>query len=257
LIRSLLDRKRTREQEQAFVIEGVRPITELVRKQSPAVILLAVSRAFLLKQPPQVVALLRRSYAPVYESDDATFNRLSEVESTPGILAIVRKPLWAERAVFDQPCVLGLFGEQLQDPANVGTLIRTATAFGIDALWLTPDSADVFSPKIVRATAGAVLSLPIFHCVGPELFVQHHCAVLAAEPPSSKSVLIRQIHTMPARAVVAVGNESRGLARATSDMATVRFHIPIEKEVESLNVAAAAAIALFYLRGLPRVPSPS
>jgi TrmH family RNA methyltransferase len=257
LIRNLLDRKRTRDQEQAFVIESVHPIIELLRKRSPAVILLAVSRAFLLKQPSEVAGLLRHSYAPVYELDDALFNRLSDVESTQGILAIVRKPLWAERAIFDHPRILGLFGEQLQDPANVGTLIRTATAFGVDALWLTPDSADVFSPKIVRATAGAVLSLPIFHCVGPELFLQRQCSVLAAETSSSKSVPIRQIHSIPGRAVVAVGNESRGLAKATSDMATVRFHIPIQKEVESLNAAAAAAISLFYLSELPRVPSPS
>lgn len=257
LVRNLLDRKRTRDQEQAFVIESVRPITELLRKQSPAVVLLVVSRAFLLKEPPEVISLLRRSYAPVYELDDALFDRLSDVESARGILAIVRKPLWAERAILDQPCVLGLFGEQLQDPANVGTLIRTATAFGVDALWLTPDSTDVFGPKIVRATAGAVLSLPIFHCVGPELFLQQQCAVLAAETSSSKSVPIRQIHTIPARAVVAVGNESRGLAKATLDMATVRFHIPIQKEVESLNVAAAAAISLFYLSELPRGPVPS
>jgi RNA methyltransferase, TrmH family len=257
LIKGLLDRKRTRDHEQAFVIEGARLVIELLRKQSPALTLIALSHGFLLKQSGDVVRLLRHSHAPVYELDGPLFERLSDVESSQGILAIVQKPLWKERAVFDQRHVFGLFGDQVQDPGNVGTLIRIAAALDVDALWLTRDSADVFNPKIVRASAGAVLELPIFHCLDPKLFAQHQCALLASEISSSGSLSIRDIRNIPARAVVAVGNESRGLAKATLDMAALRFHIPIQQEVESLNVAAAAAISLFYLSGLPREPYPA
>ena len=255
LIKALLERKRTRDHEQAFVIEGARLVVELLRKQSPALTLIALSRGFILKQSRDVERLLVHSHAPVWELEDTLFERLSHVESSQGILAVVRKPLWAERAIWDQPHIFGLFGDQLQDPGNVGTLIRIAAALGVDALWLTRDSADVFNPKIVRATAGAVLSLPIFHCLDPQLFSQHQCALLAARSSPSGSVPIRDIRSIPARAVVAVGNESRGLAKATLDTAALHFHIPIQKEVESLNVATAAAISLFYLSGLPREPS--
>jgi RNA methyltransferase, TrmH family len=255
LIKALLEQKRTRDHEQAFVIEGARLVIELLRKQSPALTLIALSRGFILKQSRDVERLLLHSHAPVCELEDMLFERLSHVESSQGILAVVRKPLWAERAIWDQPHVFGLFGDQLQDPSNVGTLIRIAAALGVDGLWLTRDSADVFNPKIVRATAGAVLSLPIFHCLDPQLFSQHQCALLAARTSPSGSVPIRDIRSIPARAVVAVGNESRGLAKATLDTAALHFHIPIKKEVESLNVATAAAISLFYLRGLPREPS--
>jgi TrmH family RNA methyltransferase len=254
LIKGLLERKRTRDQEQAFVIEGIRTVLELLRQQSPDLVLIALSRGFVEKQPRDVLRLLLHSHAPVYELDAHLFERLSDVESTQGILAVVRKPLWAERAIWDQPQVFGLFGDQIQDPGNVGTLIRIAAAFGVSALWLTRDSADVFNPKIIRATAGAVFRLPIFHCLGPEVFSQHKCILLAAETSLSGSVPIRDIRSIPTRAVLAVGNESRGLAKATLDAATLRFHIPIEKEVESFNVAAAAAISLFYLSELPREP---
>lgn len=253
----MLERKWTRDHEQAFVVEGARPVTELLRKQSPALTLIVLSLGFLLKQSGDVAHLLRHSHAPVYELDAHLFERLSDVESTQGILAIVQKPRWIERTIFDQPHVFGLFGDQVQDPGNVGTLIRIAAALGVDALWLTRDSADVFSPKIVRATAGAVLGLPIFQCIGPRTFVEHQCALLAAETSSSGSTPIRDIRSIPARAVVAVGNESRGLGKAALDMAALRFHIPIQKDVESLNVAAAAAISLFYLSGLPREPYPA
>lgn len=254
LIKGLLERKRARDQEQAFVIEGACPIVELLRQQSPALALIALSRRFAEKQPSDVLRLLLHSHAPVYELDDHLFERLSDVESTQGILAVVRKPLWSERAIWDQPDVFGLFGDQIQDPGNVGTLIRIAAAFGVSALWLTRGSADVFSPKIIRATAGAVLRLPIFHCLGPEVFPEHECTLLAAATSSSGAISLRDIRSIPRRAILAVGNESRGLAKATLDAAALRFHIPIEKEVESLNVAAAAAISLFVLSGLPREP---
>jgi TrmH family RNA methyltransferase len=256
LIKGLLERKRTRDQEQAFVMEGARPIVELLRRNNPLLSLIVLSRSFLLRQPRDVLKSLLRSHAPVYELEDALFERLSEVESTQGVLAIVQKPLWAERAIFEQPRVFGLFGDQIQDPGNVGSLIRVAAALGVDALWLTPDSADVFNPKVVRATAGAVLTVPIFHCLDPELFLQHGCALLAAETSASGSVPIQEIRRIPPRMVVAVGNETRGLGKAIIDIAALRFHIPVQKDVDSLNVAAAAAIAVFHLNGLPREPDP-
>ncbi len=235
-------------------MEGARPVVELLRTRSPAVSLIATSYGFLQKQPSDILSLLLHSYAPVYGLNDTSFDRLSDVESPQGILAIVRKPVWSEPAIFHRSQVFGLFGEQIQDPGNVGTLIRLAVALDISALWLTGDSADVFSPKVVRATAGAVMSMPIFHCAGPEHFGQHQCAVLASEAPAPRSMPIRQIRTIPARAVVAVGNESRGLAKSTLELAAMRFHIPLHGDVESLNVAVAAAIALFHLSGLPREP---
>jgi TrmH family RNA methyltransferase len=235
-------------------MEGARPVIDLLRKESPALSLILLSQGFIEKQEHDVAALLSRSPAPVYELNAALFERLSDVESAQGILAVVRKPLWSERSVFARPEVFGVFGDQLQDPGNVGTLIRTAAAFGVTALWLTRDSPDVFSPKIVRATAGAVLTLPIFQCLGPELFSRHECALLAAEISGEGSVSLRGIRSIPARAILAIGNESRGLGKTTRAMATVRFHIPTQKDVQSLNVAAAAAISLFYLSGLPRQP---
>jgi RNA methyltransferase, TrmH family len=256
LIKGLLERKRTRDREQAFVIEGARPIVDLLRGQSPLLTLIGLSRGFVVRLPHDVAGLFLRSHAPVYELEDHLFERLSEVESTQGIMAVVRKPLWAERTLLDRPRVFGLLGDKIQDPGNVGSLIRIAAALGVDALWLTPDSADVFSPKVVRATAGTVLTLPIFHCLGPELFSQHRCALLAAETSAPGSIPIQEVRSVPARAVVAVGNESRGLGRAFTDIAALRFHIPIQKDVESLNVAAAAAIAIFHLKELPRQPHP-
>ncbi len=156
--------------------------------------------------------MLERSAAPVYVCKDMIFNQLSDLTTSPGILAVVQQPVWDQETVFKRPRVLGFYGECLQDPANVGAIIRTAVAFGMDALWLSTDSADVFNPKVVRATAGALLRLPVFSVRGVSEFRKRRCTILASEPPGNTSRPIRDITRLPSRAVIALGNESRGLS---------------------------------------------
>ena len=252
LIGELLQRKRTRDREQAFVLEGVRPVLEVVLNKSPDVTCIVLTPSFFKRQTSAHREGILRSYAPVYQVSENIFERLSNVETGQGILAVVRKPVWQERAVFAQAGLFGVFGEQLQDPANVGAIIRTAAALQVSALWLTPDSADVFNPKVVRATAGSLMTLPIFHCLTPQVFVDHECSIVATESSRSGAVPIQQVRAIPRRTILAVGNESRGLAKSTIDIAAMRIHIPVNTEVESLNVATATAILIFYLGNVPR-----
>ncbi len=251
LIRDLLRHREAREAEQAFVLEGAKSVFEVLRSRASAVKVLVVTPAFLHKQRQRLERALERREVGRYVCRETTFEKLSDVEQAQGILAVVRKPKWDEETVLAQPLMLGLFGERLQDPANVGAIIRTAAAMGLSAVWLTVDSADPFNPKVVRATAGTLLRLPIFRRNDPSWFRDRGCAVLAAEPHDRRAKAIREIRELPARAVLAVGNESRGLSEATLNLAAIRFYIPLERGVESLNVAAAVAIAAFYFTGLP------
>lgn len=141
-----------------------------------------------------------------------------------------------------------MYGEHLQDPANVGTIIRTAAALNIDALWLTRESADVYNPKVVRSSAGAVLSLPTFIADDLVRFTESGITVFAADASGRNAVSMDTIRTIPNRLVLAVGNESRGLSAPTLEQAACRFTIPLNRHVESLNVAATAAIALHYFQ---------
>ena len=94
--------------------------------------------------------------------------------------------------------------------------------------------------------------LPIFPLKDLSLFVQHRCTLVAAEPQRKGGPGIRAITSLPTRAILALGNESRGLSEDTLKQAALRFHIPVNPTVDSLNVAASAAIALHYFSGLPR-----
>ncbi len=251
-IRDVIKTKRTRDRERVFVLEGTKPIVELLRSAPHRFVCVIVAPGFLEHQPDDIKNLFMESRVTLYGCPDETLAQLSQVETSSGALAIVHQPMWDQAAIVAQPRIFGLYGDMLQDPANIGTIIRTAAGFDVSALWMAPHSVDVFNPKVVRGTAGTLFQLPIFSHTSVEQLLQFGCTIMAADVEASGgTVPIRSIRTVPARTIVAIGSESRGLSEALLQAATVRFTIPLNSEVESLNAATAAAIALFHFSGLP------
>jgi TrmH family RNA methyltransferase len=245
-IRTLVRQKKVRDAERAFIVEGRKPIGELLKSHATSFQALVLTEASLNESKGTIFDSIQKSGCSVYVCEERVFATLSDVTTPTGMLAILRRPVWNQDAVFHRGRLLGFYGESLQDPTNVGTIIRTALAFGLQALWLSPDSVDVFNPKVVRATAGALLSLPIFTATSGTLFVERDCAIVTAELPGPASIPLQDLSEIPPRSVVALGNESRGLSTSVLNLASLRFHIPIRPEAESLNVAASAAIAAFH-----------
>ena len=247
-IRELLREKRARNAEGAFVIEGAKPVYDALLHRPAIVTAVVVSAGHEDRETDQQHRLRAALNISSFRCSDRTFSTFSTLDSPQGILAVVKQPYWNEEMILAQPSLFGVYGEQLQDPANVGAIIRTAAALNVDALWLTPESADVYNPKVVRASAGAVLSLPIFVTEHVGRLTAKGMVVFAAEAGSGDAIHLESIRTVPKRLVVAVGNESRGLSAQTVKQAACRFTIPLSRHVESLNVAASVAIALHYLR---------
>ena len=253
-IRELLLEKRVRAQDGAFVVEGAHAVRDLLTRYPEHILTIVTAHGYRPKEG-QGGRLVRRlaSSTQQYSCSDAQFSKLSDLDAPQGILAVVRQPTWDEGEVLRQPTVLGIFAEQLQDPANVGAIIRTAAALNVSALWLTPESADVYQPKVIRATSGVLLSLPIFTADDVSELIRRGCRIFAAEVAGDETVPIDEIHQAPPKLVLAVGNESRGLSTLLLKQAATRFTIPISRDVESLNVAATVAIATFYFSRLPKV----
>jgi TrmH family RNA methyltransferase len=251
-IRELQLDRRVRAQEGAFVVEGAHAVRDLLTRY-PAQILTIVSAHGYLPKERQRNRLVRlKSSAQQFSCSDLQFSKLSDLDTPQGVLAVVRQPTWDEGEVLNQPTLLGIFGEQIQDPANVGTIIRTAAALNVSGLWLTPESGDVYHPKVVRATSGVLLALPIFVCKDLSGLIHQGCRIFAAEVAGDGAVSIDEIHHTPRKLVLAVGNESRGLSTLILRQATTRFTIPLSRDVESLNVATTVAIATFYFSRLPK-----
>ena len=250
LIRQLLRDKKTRSKEGAFVLEGTKACLDLIHRHPESILSLVVSPRFLCVEGEADRTVRMKLHAHQFVCPDAGFEKLTDVEMPQGILAVVRQPGWDEAQVFGRTSVLGIYGDRLQDPANVGAIIRTAAALNLSGLWLSADSADHFSPKIVRATAGTILSLPIFRTRNFQAFSSYGCEIYSAVLAAADIVPIRSIQTIPSRLMIAVGNEGAGLAPDIVKVSSVRFSIPLAKGVDSLNVAATAAISAFYFSGL-------
>ena len=153
--------------------------------------------------------------------------------------------------LFAQARVFGIYGDRVRDPANLGAIIRTAAAMRLSGVWLSADSVDHFSPKVVRAAAGTVLTLPVFHISDIQSLLAQQCEIYAAVLPSAETIPIRSIITISRRMVIAVGNEGMGLSADVIKASRVKFSIPLAQHVESLNVAATVAISTFYFGALP------
>ncbi len=234
------------------MVEGAHAVRDLLTRYPEQILTIVTAHGYLPKEGQGDRLVRLASSAQQYSCPDLQFSKLSDLDAPQGILAVVRQPIWDEGEVLRQPTLLGIFGEQLQDPANVGAIIRTAAALNASALWLTPESVDVYHPKVVRATSGVLLALPIFAAEDVSGLIRQGCQIFAAEATGNGTVPIDEIHQVSRKLVLAVGNESRGLSAQVRRQATTRFSIPLSRDVESLNVAATVAIATFYFSRLPK-----
>ena len=174
--------------------------------------------------------------------EDALFATLSEVETPSGILAVVARP--TPRQVLSE-CADTIVLDGVQDPGNVGTILRTLDAFEADGLVLLPGCADPFSPKTVRSSMGAVFRRPVWTCTA-ETFAQ----VLRGSGLRLLGAALRD-DTVDARAadytraVLAIGSEGRGLSDEVLALCDETVRIPMSPRCESLNAAVAASVLLW------------
>lgn len=190
---------------------------------------------------PEISGLLARApRARVTRMSDALFDGLSTVESPTGVLAAVPTPA-PRPASLDAK--LALLLEDIQDPGNVGTLLRSAAAAGADHVLLSPQCAFAWSPKVLRAAMGAHFATNIVERADLADFLLRYRGqgvALAADGAHS----LYEIDLMGPTALV-VGNEGAGLSRSVLEAATIRARIPMSGRIESLNAGTAGSVALF------------
>jgi TrmH family RNA methyltransferase len=177
-----------------------------------------------------------------YSAPEALFDYASPMKNSPGPLFTVAIPPEPEKA-FTRAILL----ENVQDPGNVGTVIRTAAAMGIETVLLAGACADVYSPKTARAAMGAVFREKIIRCTAAEArkLAERNGLKLYSAALSDRAADIRTLNL--AKAVVAVGSEGQGLSRELLALCDGELIIPMSPGSESLNAAVAAAVILWEM----------
>lgn len=188
---------------------------------------------------PEIAALLAQAPCPVLSLSPDLFSEIEQAPSTSGLMALV--PLPTPAPLRQSGCCLLLEG--IQDPGNVGAILRTAVAAGVDQVWLTPGCADIWSPKVLRAGMGAHFLLQMIERIDVDIVLASFPGPILVTTLQDAASLYES--ALPEDLVLAFGSEGQGASPALLAHATVRVSIPMAGPVESLNVAAAVAICLF------------
>jgi RNA methyltransferase, TrmH family len=246
-IRSL-GNKKTRHEEQKFIVEGVRAVEELLK--TPGTRFMAVYTEELAQglRGKKLLVELDKKRIEKYPVTEKELEQVSECDTPSGILAVVetREVKLADMLSAGKPFLVIL--DDLQDPGNAGTIIRTAEAAGVTGVILSQNSVDPYNSKVVRASMGSILRMPVLK-VGniPSLLDQlkaRGIRVIACDTRGAK-YYYEEDWRLPLALVL--GNEGAGLAKEVLAKVSATVKIPQKHSVESLNVAAAGAIIMYQV----------
>lgn len=240
---SLLQKKgKERKSQGLFVIEGRKLLEEVLRDAPEALKEIYVTEAY-LAVPAQKEALGAVSYEIV---SDNVMKAMAETMEPQGVLATVRIPRYDMEELLKKEEATWVALEDLRDPGNLGTILRTAEAAGVTGVILSGGSVDMYNPKVVRATMGAIFRVPHLYTddfLGTlEELKKNGACVYAAHLSGT------QYYDEPeyaGRSIILIGNEANGLSEEASAAANCLVKIPMEGKSESLNAAVATSLFVY------------
>jgi TrmH family RNA methyltransferase len=183
---------------------------------------------------------------PVETVSDSVFSAMSDTRTPQGILSVIQMPVYSVEQMLDSEHTLLLILENIQDPGNLGTMLRTGEGAGITGVIVSGDTVDLYNPKTVRSTMGSIYRIPYLVAQdwegtlravkdkGVTLYAAHlQGSVVYDEPDYTKACAFL------------IGNEGNGLTDATAALADARVRIPMAGQVESLNAAVSASLLTY------------
>ena len=246
---SLLSKARERKKNKEYVVEGVRMVSEV-----PADLLVKIymSERFHSNNPEYVHELVKKqgiSSDSIEIVADNVFDRMSQTQTPQGIMAVVRmKDSSISDMLTDNPLLILV--ENLQDPGNLGTILRTAEGAGVTGILMDRECVDIYNPKTIRSTMGSIYRMPFLIVDDAVGFVKG----LKARKICTYAAHLHGVHSYREEdytkgTAFLIGNEGNGLTDAMAEAAECLIRIPMEGKVESLNAAIASAVLMYEAHG--------
>ena len=223
----LLQRKYRKEN---FLLEGIKCIEEAIEYG------LEIEHLFVLEGSAEFSDFENR-----IETTEAVLSKISSTDSAPKAVAVAKKPAkkWSDN--YKKVVLL----EDIKDAGNLGTILRTACAFNIDAIVLYGDTVDLYNPKCVRSSVGNLWKIPVFEMNDLSIFNDYER--VATLPKSDNTVWLKD-YIPQEKVLVMFGTESSGLSQKLKDFATKNVTIEMSNKVESLNLSISAGIILYKIK---------
>lgn len=238
---ALTQKAKARREEDVFIVEGPRMFQEAPKDWIKEVY---VSASFLAKNDKVLLENIR--YEVV---SDEVFKKISDTQTPQGILSVLKKPHYdLEQAINHAKENVPLFVilEDIQDPGNLGTIMRAGEGAGISGVIMTDKTVDLFNPKVIRSTMGSIYRVPYYVVNGLDEAIdrlkENNVMVYAAHLENSTDYDKKDFKKPTA---FLIGNEGNGLKRETADRASEYIKIPMLGQVESLNAAVATTVLMY------------
>ena len=247
-VKALIGSRGVKERKAAshFVAEGMQCAREaLVSTSGPRIETLYLTN----NGRSKVEEVTDLSVFNVVDVSDEVMREMSETITPQGILAVCSIPKSELNSISLNGARKFIYLSEVQDPGNAGTILRSADAFAMDAVITSPGSVDMYSPKVVRSTAGSLWHIPVFESVPLEDLLTLGIKAFSLGASGAKS-----LESFDSNGDVAAvfGNEARGLSTAQQVDAIEVVSIPMPGNAESLNLSAAASIVMYHLSNMPR-----
>lgn len=232
-----LSQKKYRDEEAVFVAEGPKIINELLYAGN-------VQPRHLYATKEWIEANTIKDSSLVTEVSEAELERVSFLQTPNQVTGIFSKPVFEGQPPVKQK--ISLLLDAIQDPGNMGSILRCADWFGIELLICSMECADVFSPKVVQSTMGSISRVQVIY-TEPEQFLQQHTGT----PVYATTLEGTAINKLPAikEGIIIIGNESKGIRPSLLRLSQHQVTIPRKGKAESLNAAVATGIVLATLTG--------
>lgn len=239
----LRKKKKARDAEGVFLVEGIRMFREIPEKLLQEIY---ISESCEEKEGKEI---RRRASACGIRPElvsDGVFAYLSDTQTPQGILCVVGQLSYSLEEVADASCPHMLVLDRLQDPGNVGTILRTAEGAGVTGILLDGECADIYNPKTIRSTMGSIFRMPFYYIQDLEegiRYLKKRGICTYAAHLEGKRAYDEEDYRRPCAFLI--GNEGNGLRPEIADLADTYIRIPMAGEVESLNAAIASAVLMF------------
>lgn len=240
-VKKLLTSASERRKSGLFVAEGRRLVNEIPEGLISQLYISAPAGPGELAEPVRSAIAAGRAE----NVSEDVMRYISGTVNPQGVIAVVRKPeADAETFRRRESCRL-LMLDDVQDPGNMGTMIRTAEAAGVDAVFVSPGCVDIYNPKVVRSTMGSLFRLPVISTdIAAEIKTLKEEGIKVYGAALRDAVSFRQ-ESYPKRMALIIGNEANGISEDILKMTDLNIMIPMAGKVESLNAAVSCAILLF------------
>lgn len=232
-----LNQKKYRSKTGLYTVEGIKSVSDAVSSGAPIEALIVSDSFFSMQED-----LIPQGFE-IYIISDSIFSPLSDTEAPQGIIAVIRK---RDTAASPDTSKAYIYCDRLQDPGNLGTIIRTADAAGFGGILLSKDCADLYSPKTMRASMGSFFHTDVIeNCTKDNLSELKSkgfsvvCGVLSDKTVNYTSVDFRK------PVIIVIGNEANGICDEILKISDYDVKIPISGKAESLNAAVAAGILMY------------